>query len=386
MAQQTINIGAAPNDGTGDNPRTAFDKANDNFTELYVAVATLQPLDGDLTSLAAASGTNTIYYRSAADTWSPVVVSTGLAFSSGNLTASGGDVFLAGSNPFTGALNTFMGADVVFGHTAALDTAARVEVNGTTDATAGLSLARWSADTLSAVVNFRKSRGTTPGTVGLVSAGDLIGALDFYANNGAAFNRGVRITASADASLFSANVPGRLSFWTVGPTSGDGEQERVRIDSAGALTVGLTTQYAKFGPAGGIIKSVTDGSNAAAGYVGEYVESAASGSVSIPAGGYTAVQSLNLSAGDWDVAAAIQGGAGNFAAGGEYYVTIHTAAAAPGAALGGTVHGRATADGDAYTKITSLRFNLSAPATLYVNIYAVNACFCRGQLYARRMR
>jgi len=35
MAKQTINIGAAANDGTGDPLRTAFDKINDNFTELY---------------------------------------------------------------------------------------------------------------------------------------------------------------------------------------------------------------------------------------------------------------------------------------------------------------------------------------------------------------
>lgn len=35
MAQQIINIGAAPNDGTGDVLRTAFQKVNDNFTELY---------------------------------------------------------------------------------------------------------------------------------------------------------------------------------------------------------------------------------------------------------------------------------------------------------------------------------------------------------------
>lgn len=39
MAQQTINIGTAPNDGTGDPIRTAFDKANQNFTELYGASA-----------------------------------------------------------------------------------------------------------------------------------------------------------------------------------------------------------------------------------------------------------------------------------------------------------------------------------------------------------
>ena len=35
MAQQTINIGTVANDGTGDPLRTAFDKINDNFTELY---------------------------------------------------------------------------------------------------------------------------------------------------------------------------------------------------------------------------------------------------------------------------------------------------------------------------------------------------------------
>jgi hypothetical protein len=37
MSQQTIGIGSAPNDGTGDPLRTAFDKANDNFDELYTS-------------------------------------------------------------------------------------------------------------------------------------------------------------------------------------------------------------------------------------------------------------------------------------------------------------------------------------------------------------
>ena len=35
MAQQTINIGSSPNKGDGDPLRTAFNKVNDNFTELY---------------------------------------------------------------------------------------------------------------------------------------------------------------------------------------------------------------------------------------------------------------------------------------------------------------------------------------------------------------
>jgi hypothetical protein len=37
MAKQTINIGSAPNDGTGTPLRTAFDYCNLNFTELYTA-------------------------------------------------------------------------------------------------------------------------------------------------------------------------------------------------------------------------------------------------------------------------------------------------------------------------------------------------------------
>lgn len=35
MAQQTINLGAAPDDGTGDTLRAGGDKINDNFDELY---------------------------------------------------------------------------------------------------------------------------------------------------------------------------------------------------------------------------------------------------------------------------------------------------------------------------------------------------------------
>jgi hypothetical protein len=35
MTQQIINVGTAPNTGTGDPARTGFQKTNDNFTELY---------------------------------------------------------------------------------------------------------------------------------------------------------------------------------------------------------------------------------------------------------------------------------------------------------------------------------------------------------------
>ena len=43
MAQQIINVGAAPNDGDGDPIRTAFQKTNSNFTELYDRAQTEPP-------------------------------------------------------------------------------------------------------------------------------------------------------------------------------------------------------------------------------------------------------------------------------------------------------------------------------------------------------
>ena len=44
MAKQTINIGVAVNDGTGDDLRTSFDKTNDNFDELYLTGVSAGPL------------------------------------------------------------------------------------------------------------------------------------------------------------------------------------------------------------------------------------------------------------------------------------------------------------------------------------------------------
>jgi hypothetical protein len=57
MAQQVIGIGAAADDGTGDPVRTAFGKANDNFTELYALLGGKEPADSDLAAIAALTTT-----------------------------------------------------------------------------------------------------------------------------------------------------------------------------------------------------------------------------------------------------------------------------------------------------------------------------------------
>jgi hypothetical protein len=66
MAQQEINVGAAPNDGTGDPLRTAYIKTNNNFTELYARAQVDPPgsLFGQLGDLAGmyAYDVNYFYY------------------------------------------------------------------------------------------------------------------------------------------------------------------------------------------------------------------------------------------------------------------------------------------------------------------------------------
>src|SRR5262249_38522458 len=65
--------------------------------------ARYQPLDGDLTALAATTGTNTIYYRSGTSTWTAVTVGTGLLFTAGTLNAISTD-----RGEWTYATNTTM--------------------------------------------------------------------------------------------------------------------------------------------------------------------------------------------------------------------------------------------------------------------------------------
>lgn len=81
MAQQTIDIGSAANDGTGDPLRTAFDKANDNFTELYDAFSTIGtsvPASASATGSAGqvAYDGAYLYVCTATDTWVRAALST----------------------------------------------------------------------------------------------------------------------------------------------------------------------------------------------------------------------------------------------------------------------------------------------------------------------
>jgi hypothetical protein len=86
MAKQTINIGTTANDGTGDPLRTAFDKVNDNFTELYNDDA------GDVNSVNAGTGISV-------DQTTGAVTVTNSAPDQTVSLADGGDIAVSGTYP-----------------------------------------------------------------------------------------------------------------------------------------------------------------------------------------------------------------------------------------------------------------------------------------------
>jgi hypothetical protein len=90
MAQQTINVGTSPNDGTGTPLRTAFQYTNSNFSELYTAVGP--------------SGNNIVVPGSATITGDLTVDTSTLKVDSANNT-----VGIGNATPPTGASNTDIG-------------------------------------------------------------------------------------------------------------------------------------------------------------------------------------------------------------------------------------------------------------------------------------
>jgi len=135
----------------------------------------------------------------------------------------------------------------------------------------------------------------------------------------------------------------------------------------------------------GII-GVTDGSNATAGTVGEYIDSYASGTT--VSGSPTTMTSISLTAGDWDVSGAVnyngnstptyvQGGIGT------------TTNSFSGTSTGKTVlaSGTNTTAGTGSVLIPRFRVSITTTTTYYlVGQLSSTSQTCQGYISARRMR
>jgi len=120
--------------------------------------------------------------------------------------------------------------------------ASGLAVNSTAAVNNTLSVFQWSADATQAFITLNKSRGATQSTQGILSSGDVIGALLWSGSDGTQSVQAARIEAAVDGTPGLNDMPGRLVF----STTADGASsstERMRITSAGSVGIGVTPAY-----------------------------------------------------------------------------------------------------------------------------------------------
>ena len=132
---------------------------------------------------------------------------------------------------------------------------------------------------------------------------------------------------------------------------------------------------------------ITNGSNAAAGQIGEYI-SASIGATAISSGVFTNLLSISLTAGDWEVSGgcAITGSATNI-------VNIAGGSSATSATLGpgGSYFQQSGAANQSalVQSVPTFRYNVTTTTTIYLVVYAgfsTGTASAFGLLQARRMR
>jgi hypothetical protein len=133
--------------------------------------------------------------------------------------------------------------NVLIGHTSVVPIRTinqRVQISGTDQATAGLSLARYQNGAFGPGIHFAKSRNATVGSHTIVQDGDRLGDINFYGSDGVDFsNHAATIMCEVDGIPGEDDTPGRLTFHTTEDGSG-AATERLRIDSSGNVGIGTT--------------------------------------------------------------------------------------------------------------------------------------------------
>jgi hypothetical protein len=239
---------------------------------ISVTTNTYQPLDADLTAIAALSpaldniivgnGTAWIVESGATARSSLGAAGTGVTntFTANQIVSvtdntnaalritqlGTGNALLVEDSTNPDATPTVVTADgtIVVGHTAALNTdnyagtqiTPKVQVQGINNETSTLSATAWAASTGGPQIALGKSRSATVGTNTIVQSGDTLGAVTFAGDDGTAIIIGASIVGESDGTPGTNDMPGRLVF----STTADGAQtvtERLRISSTGAFGI-----------------------------------------------------------------------------------------------------------------------------------------------------
>jgi hypothetical protein len=203
-----------------------------------LATSAKQNADGDLTALAALTGTNTIYYRSAADTWSAVTIGSNMTFSAGTLNsvAGGSGTVTTTGSPATGNLTKFSGATSITN----ADLTGDITTTGTTATTIANDAVTYAKMQNVAAESVLARANSASGDVGEVAlaASQLLG-------------RG----STGDVAAITLGTNLSMSGATLNATGG-----------GGGTPGGSTTQvqYNNAGAFGGITNLTTDGTNVTA--------------------------------------------------------------------------------------------------------------------------
>ena len=139
-----------------------------------------------------------------------------------------------------GGSNSGEGA-VVVGHNASLGQHRVFQVTGTTPDTSGMEMFKYSNDASGPTISFSKSRGGSIGTAASVNDNDVIGTINWFADDGTdTSNYAATIHAEIDGTPGSDDTPGALVFGTTADGA-NSQTERMRIDSSGNVGIGTTS-------------------------------------------------------------------------------------------------------------------------------------------------
>ena len=200
MAQQTIGIGSAVNDGTGDPLRTAFTKTNANFTELYTSVAGLQSSDADLTAIAALSGTSGFLKKTGTNSWA---LDTNTYLTAETYTGTVTSASIVSANGFAGTVATSTSTPAITLTTSITGvlkgngTAISAATAGTDYVAPGGALGTPSSGTLTNCTFPTLNQNTTGSAATLTTARSI---------NGVSFNGSADITVTAAAGTLTGTT------------------------------------------------------------------------------------------------------------------------------------------------------------------------------------
>jgi hypothetical protein len=210
-----------------------------------VAATTNTAINGTYTIASVPTTTTFTYARTSADIASTADTGTTVIVGRYNFYANGtapnyfaGRILVGSTTSYTNAASNFT---------------PQIQVSGFSNDTTGFSFNNWSnVAGRAGVLAFNKSKSNVIGTQGVVASGDTISQIIFTGDDGVNFKTAASITAFVDGTPDTNDMPGRLVF----STTADGAAsptERMRINNAGNVGIGVTNQDEKLVVAGAVV-------------------------------------------------------------------------------------------------------------------------------------